>query len=83
MDSEWLQRNLTKAKAKQAAHEPIREQAELLRQKLIDELGVEDVRWACGWGYTPFRACLRSFCRLIDSHEMDFNLEGEDGVYFD
>ncbi len=74
--SPWLRKNLPKAKQKQSAHEPIRQQVDRLKEVLLDDTLLADVQWDSRWGLSQFAACLRRFHQIYRDHHGTFDLKG-------
>ncbi|KAJ9600978.1 hypothetical protein L9F63_000873, partial [Diploptera punctata] len=64
----WLDRNVSEALKKLAAHQPVRDEIVRLQKCLCDSLGIQSVVWDCGWNVTHFRGCLMSFQALARHH---------------
>ncbi|KAG5884444.1 hypothetical protein JTB14_023187 [Gonioctena quinquepunctata] len=45
-----------------------REEITRLQETITKELGLEEIRWDCGWNDTHFRGCLLSFMSLAQHH---------------
>lgn len=67
--SSWLFKNSSQARVRQEVSRPIREEAQRLRQQLLEKLQLQDIVWDCGWGITHFRGCLQSFSALSEQHK--------------
>lgn len=76
----WLNKNFEDALAKYELNRPVREEISRLRKSLIEQWGLSDVRWECGWNETHFRGCLQSFKALADHHQ--FIMYVLRGMYF-
>jgi len=75
--SGWLSGNRGKAQRLQQTFAPIRKETERLSAALKELMGVTDVKWACGWGVSQFRACLRSLLNLHEEYKHKYNIHGE------
>nr|CAD7462872.1 unnamed protein product [Timema tahoe] len=65
---DWLSKNVSDARKKLLACQPVRDEIYRLEKKLCDSLGLHKVVWDCGWNVTHFRGCLISFQSLATHH---------------
>nr|CAD7400941.1 unnamed protein product [Timema poppensis] len=65
---DWLSKNVSDARKKLLACQPVRDEIYRLEKKLCDSLGLHKVVWDCGWNITHFRGCLISFQSLATHH---------------
>lgn len=64
----WLEKNVTAARSKLDACEPVREEILRLKKELESTLGLKTIIWDCGWNLTHMRGCLQSFQALTRHH---------------
>ena len=74
--SEWLSRNLKKAKKNQTNHEAIVQKTRNVEAIVTQATDVDKILWSNQWSYTQFRACLHGFQRLYEKHGVEFHLQG-------
>lgn len=69
--SAWLRGNLDLAQERQTALVGLREEIQKLRQKLMERLRLQDLRYECGWNIEHFRGCMKSLEYIADMHSQD------------
>lgn len=67
----WLAQNHHKAMDKMRAGQPILRELAQVRQRLIDELGLESLSWNIKWAPTYIRGCLNSLSMMARQYPDD------------
>ncbi|XP_060517081.1 T-cell activation inhibitor, mitochondrial isoform X2 [Cylas formicarius] len=78
----WLKKNFAMAITIYESGKPSRCEIERLRLDLIENLGLQNIKWECGWNNTHFRGCLLSFKSLVDQHPQHLHLLKERTLVF-
>ena len=47
---------------------PIRSEVKKLEKILLEDLGLKQIIWDCGWNVTHYRGCLLAFQNLAEHH---------------
>lgn len=64
----WLHKNHKDALEKSEKHRPFKEEINKLCKHIVEDLGLKEIKWDCGWNDTHFRGCLLSFRSLMEQH---------------
>ncbi|KAL3280920.1 hypothetical protein HHI36_004147 [Cryptolaemus montrouzieri] len=64
----WLRKNYEKALILTEKSRPLTEEVGKLKEIIINEWSLLDIRWNCGWNETHYRGCLLSFMALAEQH---------------
>jgi Domain of unknown function (DUF4461) len=75
-DSDWLRKNVDRARAKGCQMGPIRVEIDKLKELITEETGAVDVQWQSNWGLSSFRTALRGLLRVCRQHSDIVNLKG-------
>lgn len=71
--TEWLKRNYSVALQKLEAIQPIQDELRRLKDELVEELQLEDLRWNCDWSVSHIRGCLTNLSVLNKQYPDDLN----------
>ncbi|CAG9825367.1 unnamed protein product [Phaedon cochleariae] len=64
----YLSSNYVEALEKSEKGDIFRKEITRLKTKIVEEVGVKDIQWDCGWNVSHFRGCLLSFLSLVEHH---------------
>lgn len=64
----WLKTNFQDALNKTEQGTLYREEINNLQKAIIEDTGLKEIKWECGWNDTHFRGSLLSFKSLVEQH---------------
>ncbi|KAL1506243.1 hypothetical protein ABEB36_005639 [Hypothenemus hampei] len=74
----WLEQNFEEALRKCKSGFASREEIQKLKNEMISDTKLRDIRWECGWNSQHFRGCLLALKSLVDQHPQHMkNLENQ------
>ncbi|XP_065360096.1 T-cell activation inhibitor, mitochondrial isoform X2 [Calliphora vicina] len=65
----WITDNAVLAKTRSKELESLKADVFKLQKVLIENLGLKDARYDCGWNFEHYRGCLKTLERLATMHE--------------
>ncbi|XP_073838009.1 T-cell activation inhibitor, mitochondrial [Musca autumnalis] len=66
---DWIAENSNLAKQRAQDLKPLKRDVEVLQKAVIENLGLKDARYDCGWNFEHFRGCLKTLERLASLHK--------------
>ncbi|XP_061390344.1 T-cell activation inhibitor, mitochondrial [Musca vetustissima] len=66
---EWIAENSNLAKKRAKDLQPLKRDVEVLQKAVIENLGLKDARYDCGWNFEHYRGCLKTLERLASLHK--------------
>ncbi|XP_058987690.1 T-cell activation inhibitor, mitochondrial-like [Musca domestica] len=66
---EWIAENSSLAKKRAKDLQPLKRDVEVLQKAVIENLGLKDARYDCGWNFEHYRGCLKTLERLASLHK--------------
>ncbi|XP_075164485.1 T-cell activation inhibitor, mitochondrial [Haematobia irritans] len=64
----WISENSDVAKKRAQDLQPLKRDVEVLQKTVIENLGLKDARYDCGWNFEHYRGCLKTLERLASLH---------------
>lgn len=64
----WLAENAPKARQRAKETGDLEAEIDKLKNVLVQELQLSDIRYECGWNIEHYRGCLKSLQRLVRTH---------------
>ncbi|XP_013105159.1 T-cell activation inhibitor, mitochondrial [Stomoxys calcitrans] len=65
----WMADNSDLAKQRAKDLQPLKRDVEILQKDVIENLGLQDARYDCGWNFEHYRGCLKTLERLAALHK--------------
>ena len=67
-----------KAHEKRLAMQPLRHEIQKLKEAILDETGLADIRWESEWTLSSYRTALKGLQRVYQKNSSNIDLEGAD-----
>jgi len=74
--SDWLAKNVDRGRCKALQVAPIRQEISRLKDLIMEETGVVDLRWQCQWTLRSYHAALKGLLRICRQHSSAIDLAG-------